>query len=359
MMQSKMNAQVFYESNIMRKENIDIPEINDNEILIKVKACGICGSDIAYYYGRSPVETENGKGPIVLGHELSGEVVEVGNRAKSLKLFKPGDRVIVNPAQQCNACPSCSRGYMNLCEHPTVLGVSVNGGFAEYAKSNYTHLYKMPENLSFEEGAMVEPLACATYGVENLNMELGDFVVVMGPGTLGLMMTQLIKSKGAGKVALVGIFDYGLEKGKELGADYIINTFKKDSPYYIDNLKYKIAELTGGELAKRVIVPTSAKPAMQQALEISGKKSTIVYFGLPGPNDLLEVPALSTLTQDKTIRFSWLAPLTWPLAIKAIETCKVDVKKLITHRFNLDNVEEGIIFMGSEAEEKIKGMVII
>jgi len=358
-MQLKMKAQVFYESNIMKMENIDIPVINDSEVLIKVKACGICGSDIAYYYGRSPVETESGKGPIVLGHELSGEVVQVGTRARDLNLFKPGDRVIANPVQQCNACLSCFKGHINLCEHPTVLGVSVNGGFAEYVKSDYTHLYKMPKNLSFEEGAMIEPLACATYGVENLNVELGDFVVVIGPGTLGLMMTQLIKAKGAGRVALVGIFDYGLEKGKELGADYIINTTKKDSPYYVDDLKGKISDLTGGELAQRVIVPTSAKMAMQQALEISGKRSTIVYFGLPGPKDILEVPALSTLTQDKTLRFSWLAPLTWPLAIKAAETGKVDVKKLITHRFNIDNVEEGIIFMDSEAEEKIKGMVII
>ena len=276
-----------------------------------------------------------------------------------MNLFKPGDKVIVNPAQQCNACLSCSKGQMNLCEHPTVLGVSVDGGFSEYVKSSYTHLYKMPENLSFEEGAMIEPLACATYGVENLNLKLGDFVVVIGPGTLGLMMTQLIKAKGAGKVALVGIFDYGLEKGKELGADYVINTVKKNSLYYVDDLKGRISELTNGELAQRVIVPTNAKQAMQQALEISGKKSTVVYFGLPGPKDILEVPALSTLTQDKTIRFSWLAPLTWPLAIKAAETGKVNLKKLITNRFSLKEAGEGIIFMNSQVEEKIRGMVII
>lgn len=248
---------------------------------------------------------------------------------------------------------------MNLCENSRTLGVSINGGFAEYVKSNYTHIYRMPKDLSFEEGAVVEPLACATYGVENLNIELGDFVVVIGSGTIGLMMVQLIKAKGAGRVALVGIFDYGLKRGKELGADYIINTMKEDSPYYANDLKKKVYSLTGGKLADRVVIPTNAKIAMQQALEISGKKSTVVYFGLPGEKEILEIPLLNSLTQDKTLRFSWLAPSTWPLAIKALETGKVNVKNLIMNRFNLDETEKGIIFMNSSVEEKIKGMIVV
>ena len=172
-------------------------------------------------------------------------------------------------------------------------------------------------------------------------------------------MVQLIKAKGAGRVALVGIFDYGLKRGKELGADYIINTMKEDSPYYANDLKKKVYSLTGGKLADRVVIPTNAKIAMQQALEISGKKSTVVYFGLPGEKEILEIPLLNSLTQDKTLRFSWLAPSTWPLAIKALETGKVNVKNLIMNRFNLDETEKGIIFMNSSVEEKIKGMIVV
>lgn len=358
-MKTKMKAQVFYEANIMKLEEIDIPSINDNEVLIKVKACGICGSDVAYYYGRSPLETPTGKGPLILGHELSGEVVEVGKRAADINLVKKGDRVIINPVQICNACPNCLKGYVNLCENQMALGVSANGGFAEYTKVNYTNLYKMPENISLEEGALVEPLSCATYGVENLQVNIGDFVVIIGSGTIGLFMTQLIKSQGAGKIALVGIFDFPLELGMELGADYVINTLDKNSNYYAKDLKEKILELNNGELAQKVIVPTSAKVAMQQALEISGKRSIVVYFGLPGDKDILEVPVLSTITSDKSIRFSWLAPFTWPRAIKAIETGKVDAKKLISHRYSLEKVGEGIEFMNSSVEEKIKAMVII
>lgn len=358
-MKSKMKAQVFYEPNIMKLEEIDIPSIDDNEVLVKVRACGICGSDIAYYYGRSPLETSTGKGPLVLGHEMSGEVIEVGRKAADMNLVKSGDRMIVNPAQNCNTCSNCQKGYVNLCENQMGIGVSVNGGFAEYTKVNYTHIYKMPENISFEEGALVEPLSCATYGVENLQINIGDFVVIIGSGTIGLFMTQLIKAKGAGKVALVGIFDFPLELGKELGADYVINTLDKNSSYYAKDLKEKILELNNGELAQRVIVPTSAKVAMQQALEISGKRSIVVYFGLPGDKDILEVPVLDTITSDKTIRFSWLAPFTWPRAIMAIETGKVDAKKIITHRYNLEKVEEGIEFMNSSVEEKVKAMIII
>lgn len=359
MIKGKMKAQVFYEAKQMKFEEIDIPEIKDNEVLVKVKACGICGSDIAYYFGKSPVETPTGKGPIVLGHEISGEVVAVGSIANELNLFKVGDRVLLNPAQQCNACPSCSQGYFNLCEHQRVAGVSYDGGFTEYVKVSYTHIYKIPEGMSYEQAAFVEPLACASYGVKNLDPQIGDFVVIFGPGPVGLLMLQLIKSRGAGRVAMVGIFDYPLEKAKELGADYIFNTLDKNSPHYVEDLKKKIIDLTDGRLAERVIVPTNASDAMQQALEVSGKRSTVVYFGLPGEKDYLKVPALETITSDKTLKFSWLAPMTWTPAIKAISTGKVNVDDMITHKFSLEDVEKGIQFMASNTPEKIKGMIIV
>ncbi len=358
-MKSKMKAQVFYEPEIMKLEEIDIPSINDNEVLIRVKACGICGSDVSYYYGRSPIETKTGKGPLILGHELSGEVTEAGKRVAEMGLVKTGDRVIINPAQHCNACPSCQKGYVNLCENQLALGVSTNGGFAEYTKVNYTHVYKMPKNISFEEGAIVEPLSCATYGIVNLQIRVGDFVVIIGSGAIGILMVQLAKSAGAGKVALVGTRDFRLEIGKEMGADYIVNTRDGKSNYFTSDLKGTISELTDGQLANRVIVPTSAKIALQQSLEISGKKSVIVFFGLPGEKDILEVPVLNTITSDKTLRFSWLAPFTWPMAISAIEKGKIDVKKIITHRYSLEEVEEGIKFIDSPVEEKIKAIITI
>lgn len=356
---STMRAQVFQQPYNMNLEIVALPEIDDNEVLIKVKAVGICGSDIAYYTGKSPVDTPNGKGPIILGHEISGEIADLGSLPRNMNLLNIGDRVIINPAQPCHVCVCCLKGHVNLCDRLVNIGVSGNGGFAEYVKARYTNVHKIPDQVTFEQAAMVEPLACATYGVNNLDVQAGDTVVIMGPGPIGLMMAQLIKARGAGKVILIGILDFPLRKGKALGVDVVLNTANADSPYYTEDLFRTVYNMTGGQLAQKVIVPTGSVQAMQQALEISGKKSTIVYFGLPCDKETISIPVLSTLQMDKTIRFSWLAPLTWPAALQAIHTGLVNVDELITHRYSLSELSDAIPFMASKEEQKIKGMVFM
>ncbi|GAG94903.1 unnamed protein product, partial [marine sediment metagenome] len=203
-MAEKMKAVVFYEAERMKLEEIPIPEVTDVDVLVKVKNVGICGSDISYYFGLSPVGTSTGKGPLVLGHEFTGEVVKVGKVPEQLGLFKEGDKVVVNPVQHCNACYSCAQGQTNLCENISVPGVTVNGGFAQYCVSNYTGLFKLPDNVSFSSGAFTEPLACVIYAVKKLYIKPGQFIAIFGPGPMGQMMVQMTKSVGAGKVVLVG-----------------------------------------------------------------------------------------------------------------------------------------------------------
>ncbi len=352
-----MRAQVFYEPEKMKLEDISIPKISDMEVLIKVKVCGICGSDMAYYYGKSPVETKTGKGPLVLGHEFAGEVVEVGRIPKELNLFKSGDRVVAEPRQPCYACKMCLKGNFNHCENSKVSGVSVNGAFAEYTKTNYSSLMKLPDEISFEEAALLEPLTCSTYAIGNSDINIGDFVIVIGPGTIGLMMTQLAKAHGAGKVALIGILDYSLEIGKSLGADYIFNTHNKNSPYYISDIFKEIKKLTDSYMADRVMVATPAVDAAHLALQISGKKSTIVFFGLGGPKDMLQIPLLESLISEKRMIFSLLGPLSWSYSIKAASTGKVILSNLITHRFRLEELDKALKFMTYSTEDKIKGIV--
>ena len=221
MAKKTMKAQVFYKPNQMRLEEVPIPRIGDDEILVRVKACGICGSDIAYYFGLSPLETRTGEGPLILGHEYTGQVVEVGKIPAQRKLFKPGDRVVLDPLMYCYACEVCGRGQVNLCENKSVLGVSVNGGFAEYSKCKYTSAHVLPANVSYEHGALTEPLACSFYGVKNLQVEPGMTCVVLGPGPVGLMMVQLMKSSGAGKLIVVGARgdDYRLNLALQLGKE--------------------------------------------------------------------------------------------------------------------------------------------
>lgn len=357
-MEKKMKAQIFYEAENMNLEEIDIPSLASDEVLIKVKACGICGSDIAYYWGWSPLETETGKGPLILGHEFSGDVVEVGKIPREEKLFKEGDRVTVDPVQYCNACDICAKGMVNLCENKKVIGVSTDGAFAEYVKSKYTGVHKLPQSVTYEQGACTEPLACATYGVNNLNVGLADFCVIIGPGPIGLMMLQLVKSKGAGTVVLVGTRDYRLELGKRLGADIIFNIKEEESEHYVKDLVEKIKTLTGGKMANRVICPTGNLKAMNDALKISGRRAVIVYFGLPGPDDLLQVPVLNSLLWDKTIRFSWLAPFTWINALQALSNKFVDIDSLITHKFSLEDALEGLETIKDKKDNAIKGLLI-
>lgn len=358
-MTGKMKAQVFYEPNVMKFEEVDIPQIGPDEVLVKVKYCGICGSDISYYYGHSPVGTEDGKGPLVLGHEFSGEVVEVGDIPKSKGLFASGDRVICNPVQQCNACSDCANGNFNICGYMNVSGVSENGAFAEYVKLRYTHLYKMPEGMTYKEAAITEPLACGSYGVKKLDPQIGDFVVVFGPGAIGIMMVQLIKARGAGKVVLVGTRDFPLSVGKDCGADYVINIKDESSPDYVSDIKAKIQELNDGCLADKVIVPTSAKKALQDAIDVLAPAGRVVYFGLPGEEDTVDIPALSAIQSDIDIRFAWLAPLVWPMAIKALKTKFISTDKIFTHEFGLSEVEKGIKFMKEGKEDKLKGVINI
>ena len=357
-MAETMKAQMFHEPKKMEYGDFPVPEISDDQLLVRVKACGICGSDVAYYWGLSPLETEDGKGPLILGHEFTGEIVAVGSVPAGLDLFQEGDRVVINPVQHCNACEICAKGQVNLCENKDVLGVSVDGGFAEYTKSKYTHAVKLPDNVSFEQGALTEPLACATYGIKNLQVELGAFCVVIGPGAIGLMMVQLAKSSGAGTVVLVGTRDYRLEAGKQLGADLVINTADEKSKWYCKDLKGRIADLTGGRMADRVITSTGSVQATEQALDISGRRSVVVFFGLPGAEDKIAVPALESIFWDKTIRFSWLAPFTWPTALQAISTGLVNVDPLITHTFQLANLIEGLTKVKERQDQVVKAVVV-
>ena len=358
-MTGKMKVNRFMEPMKMVYQEEDIPQIGANEVLIKVKATGICGSDVVYYYGETPLDTPDGKGPLILGHEFSGVVAELGEMAQNLGLFEIGDHVVVNPVQQCNACPACMRGEFNACSHVEVVGTMVDGAMAEYVKAKYTHVYKIPETIAFAHAAISEPLACATHAVDRLDIQPGQTVVIYGVGGIGLMMTQLCKAYGAGKVIVVARKDFGLGKALEGGADFVINNTDTSSPYYAADVPARVQELNGGELAQRAILATGAMPALQDAINVTGSCSTIVYFGQAGPDDLLQVPVLDCLKSEKTLKFSWLAPLVWDKVFKLVDSGQVDLSKIITHEFSLEDAEKGIKFMRESTEPKVKGVIIV
>jgi L-iditol 2-dehydrogenase len=351
-----VKAQVFYEPEKMEYTDAPDPACGPADVIVRVKACGICGSDVAYYYGMSSLETPTGKGPCILGHEFTGEVVEVGEMPRALGLFAPGDRVVLDPVQYCNACEVCKKGQPNLCETKTVLGVSTDGGFAELCRSSYTGVHKLPDNVSYEHGALTEPLACATYATGKLGVEPGDYVVVYGPGAIGLMMVQLAKARGAGTVVLVGTRDYRLAAGLKLGADVAVSP-EEGSAYYCKDVVGLVKDQTDGKMADRAITATSALAAMEQALEVTGRRSIIVYFGLPGDKDRLSVPVLQQILWDKQIRFSWLAPQTWPAALRALATGLVDVGPLVTREYALADLVTGLKEVRARVGEPLRAVV--
>ena len=334
-----MKAAVLVGAERIEVQERDIPKIGSNELLLRVKAVGVCGSDIAYYKrGMADVPP-----PIVLGHEFTAEIVEIGDIPERLGLLKEGDRVVVEPVQACGVCPSCKKAQPNLCIKPTVLGVSVDGGFAEYCKAYYNYVHPLPENVSYEEGAFTEPLACAIYGVKKMRVSPGDFCAVIGPGPIGLMMLQYIKASGASKVALIGTRDYRLEKGRELGADHLINVKEPNSKYYMEDPVAGVKELSGGG-ADAVIVSTGDMAANELGISIGGPRSRVVLFGGAGydPEGYAKVNLWQGTVRDMEIIFSWLSPYTFPEALKAISTGQVKVKPLITHTFPLEKTGKAI-----------------
>jgi L-iditol 2-dehydrogenase len=343
-----MRAAVFYEPNDLRVEDVPEPEIADDEVLVEVAACGFCGSDVEYYYGKSPVGTADGKGPLVLGHEFSGRLAQVGKLAGNYGLAE-GDRVAVNPIQSCNACMSCRSGKPQFCANLSVLGVTTNGGFAQYAKTKAAHAYKLPDSLSDEQGAFVEMLSAAVNAVRKAEIQPGDFAVVYGPGPVGLSMVQLLKNEGA-RVAVVGTRDYRLNLAKELGADF---TFKAGD----GSIAEQVQAANDGALADKAIVATGSMDANQEALAVTGPGSTVVYMGVTAPDANVQVPMLTSLIQDKTIRFSLWYPYQWPTTLRILADSKVDTGKIITHSAKLDGIGPAIERVVAREDDVIKTVI--
>lgn len=351
-----MKAAVLYSPRDLRIEQIPEPRITADELLVRVTACGFCGSDVDYYFGTTPLLTATGGGPLVLGHELAGRIVEVGDLARDYGLAV-GDRVAINPVQSCGACDRCRGGTPHFCPSIKTLGVSIHGGFAEYAKTKYWHAYRLPASLTDEEGAFVEMLASAVNAVKKAEISPGMYTVVYGPGPVGLALVQLAKRAGS-RVAVVGTRDYRLELAAELGAEHVFNTREKSSPFYTSDVTRQIRETNDGQLADRVLVATGSPPAHSDALEVSGYGAVLVYMGLAAPDDRVEVPLLTSLYHDKTIRFSWQYPNRWPETIKTLEDRQIATDKIITHRVTLDEIAPSIERVLEREDHVLKTIIL-
>lgn len=308
-----MKVAVYYNNHDVRIEERPAPRIQDGEVLVKVRASGICGTDVMEWYRVK-------KAPRVLGHEISGDIVE----SRSSK-YKPGQRVFVSHHVPCFQCKFCKEGDHTACE-TLHTGNYDPGGYAEFVrvpKINVAYgVYVLPENVSYEEGTMIEPLACALRGQRVIGVKKGQTVLILGSGVSGLLNVQVAKLNGA-RVIATDMDPYRLEKAKEYGADEVYNP--KDLPA----LK-----------ADRVILCTGALPAVKQAFQSVDRKGTVLLFAIPETN--IELPTVDVWRNEITVTSSYgAAPEDLENALKLIGSGKIHVKDSITNTLPLEKIQEG------------------
>ena len=309
-------------------QELPIPDIEDNEVLIKVKAAAICGSDLGIYNYTAAYSKM--KLPVVMGHEFAGEIEAIGADVKG---FIQGDRVLSESVKACGKCEFCKRGHSNICNDSTLFGIHTDGGFAEYIAVPSTLLHMIPEGMTYEDAALVEPLSNAVHFVRDKTpFRFGDLVVVQGCGPIGLFSAQLFKLGGA-EVLMSGLsvdktrFDIARRLGIET-----VNIEEVD-------LVEKVLKLTDGRGADVAYVAVGAPSAVEQAINLVRKQGHVTVVGIFGKNVPLDFTRV--VRREIVLGGAYDAkPDNFPNSLKLISEGKVNVSDVLTHRFPLDQAEE-------------------
>jgi L-iditol 2-dehydrogenase len=315
-------------------EEVPKPAPREGEVLVKVKATGLCGSDVDGYTGHHPMI----KWPIILGHECAGVVADLGPGVAD---WKVGDEVAVEPFFTCKRCPACRKGKYNLCADLKITGHQVPGSLAEYVIAEAGFLHRKPANVPFDEAAIAEPASGSLHAVERCNLRVGDFVVIIGCGTIGSLAMQHALNKGA-EVLIADIRDFKLAVARQLGADHTLNPAK-------DDLRAAVMRLTGGIGADCVIEAVGHPDTLAATTGLVRRGGTVMLIGWSGnetdPYNLTAV-TLDELTVLGTLGFCG----DFPTALKLMSRRKIRVAPIITHHLPLDRVEEGIEMLRAGAE---------
>lgn len=337
-----MKSAVFYGKHDLRVEEHEMPKVGPKDVLIQVKACGVCGTDVHIYEGdKGAAEVTP---PTILGHEFSGVIAEVGSEVTN---HKAGDRVCIDPNCYCGACEPCRNGVVHYCEHMIGYGTTVNGGFAEYCAVNERQVYKLGDNTSFEQGAMTEPVACCLHGMDMCEIRPGHQVVVIGGGMIGLLMLQLSRLAGAAKVALLEPVESKREVGKKLGADICIDPIHED-------VKARLKE-EGMTWVNTVIECVGRPSTIEQAIDIAGNKAVVMMFGLTKPDETISVKPFEIFRKELVLKASYINPYTQKRALDLIDSGRLDVSSMVYEVADLDELADIL----SNPELRAKGKYII
>ncbi|WPX08302.1 NAD(P)-dependent alcohol dehydrogenase [Anaerocellum danielii] len=343
-----MKAIILERPKILKMGIKNKPEIKDDEVLVGVRCVGICGSDIHYY--------ENGKignyvveKPLILGHEASGEVISVG---KNVKNFNIGDKVVIEPGITCGKCEYCKSGRYNLCRHVRFLATPpVDGALCEYLAVKEDYLFKIPDNIEYDIATLVEPLSVGIHAAMRGNVKLGDTVLILGLGPVGLLSILAVKAFGASQVIAVDIQPLRLKAAKELGANHIINA--KDSNY-----KQLILEATQNTGPDITFETAGSKETSRLAFEITKRGGRIVLIGLL-PDNEVSVNINSIVDNEYNVYGVFRYANTYRKAIEVLSNNLEKVKGLITHRFKFDEAIQTFEFVKENKDKCIKAVIFI
>lgn len=345
-----MKAAVLYGVGDLRYEEVEIPQLKEGEALIKVKACGVCGSDV-------PRVMEKGtySFPLIPGHELAGKVARIEGKSQGIK---EGDRVTVFPLIPCLKCPYCKAGRYNLCDSYSYLGSRCNGGFAEYVKAPLKNLIRLPRTVSYEEGAFTEPASVALHALRRSKLGAGDEIAILGAGPIGVLLAQWAAILGAGEVFLVDIEEEKLKVARGYGFGKLVNA-KEEDPVE------RIRKDTGGKGVDIVVEAAGTSLTLKESIKLAKKGGRIVLLGnIRGEVVLSESLVSSILRKELTILGTWNSSFThfpkneWAVSLKFMQEGKLKVRPLISHRLHLSQAREAFQMMYEKREFYNKVMFV-
>lgn len=330
-----MKAAIYEGPGKMEIREVSVPTFRESEILLKVNACAICGTDMRIFeHGQKNVVP-----PQIIGHEIAGEIAALGEKVEGYQI---GDSAIVVTPVGCGRCDYCRRGIHNLCPNLKAMGYYYPGGFAQYMvvpaeAVNQGNVITFTPDLSYEEATLAEPLSCCINGQEYLNIQIGDTIVVIGAGPIGCMHAELSKSQGATRVILADVSDTRLELARRFSADFLVNNAR-------DDLVAKVRELTAGRGTEVVIVACGANSAQEQALQLAAPQARISFFaGLPKDNPYIRLDSNVLHYKEISIYGAFASHASqYVKALALIAAHKVPARKIITHTFPLGRIVEAI-----------------
>lgn len=333
-----MQANFFLGNHQFELREVPLRGLKAGEVLVRVMAAGVCGTDVHIYHGEEGATQVNP--PVVLGHEYAGIVEAVGTNVTAVKI---GDHVTIDPNMYCGMCPACREGRKQFCDHMEALGVNYDGGFAQYCIAPQAQCLVLDEKVPFDVGAMAEPVACCLHGIDLASIRVGDAVLVVGGGAIGLIMAQLARLSGASRVIVSEPVALRREIALRLGADGVIDPMKED-------VRARFDALTGRNGASVVIECVGHVSATRQAVAAAARGATVLLFSVPSPKATFELPLIDVFKKELTIRGSFVNPDTHSRAVELLNAGCLNLEPVITHRFPLDQVEDAIkAQMGSES----------